>query len=465
MFIYGLFYLLSAMLAILSLSGLNSPKTSLKGVLYGITGITIAVITTMVLPSIVDYKMIVLALFIGGSIGAFISYKIDMTKLPELMALFHSFVGLSAVLVAIATFYNPQIFHISIIKDGLTIIDLKSLIEMSIGIAIGGITFSGSLIAFGKLGGLIGGSPIIFKFHNIINFVLALFICIFVLMLCISSDSTYIWLIVILSIVLGVLLIIPIGGADMPVVVSMLNSYSGWSASGIGFTLSNPALIIIGALVGSSGAILSYIMCKAMNRSILNVIFGSTKTSSVNSNANQKEQKPYKIGSGVDASFMLENASKVIIVPGYGMAVSSAQYVLKEMVDKLKNRGVDVKYAIHPVAGRMPGHMNVLLAEANIPYDDVFELEQINNEFISADVVYVIGANDITNPAAKTDKNSPIYGMPILDVEKAKIVLFVKRSMGVGYSGVDNDLFYKNNTIMLLGDAKAITESIVNSLD
>jgi NAD(P) transhydrogenase subunit beta len=463
MTLYGLTYLLSAVLAILALGGLNTPATAKKGNIFGIISIAIAIITTILLPSVVNYKLIFLALLIGGSIGAVIAYKIDMTKLPELMALFHSFVGLSAIFVALSAFYNPQNFGIDdALHNGG--IKLASLVEISLGIAIGAITFSGSVIAFLKLAGKMSGNPIRFYKHNFLNLVLALVLVGLVVALCVSGDSIYLWFVVAISLLLGFMLIIPIGGADMPVVVSMLNSYSGWAACGIGFTLVNPVLIIVGALVGSSGAILSYIMCKSMNRSIFNVIFGSMEQTSV-ANAGVKVSKPYKVGSGVDASFMLKNASKVIIVPGYGMAVAQAQYVLKEMADKLKHEGVEVKYAIHPVAGRMPGHMNVLLAEANIPYDEVFELEQINNEFATADVVYVIGANDVTNPGAKTDKTSPIYGMPILDVYKAKMVLFVKRSMGVGYSGVDNDLFYQDNTIMLLGDAKAITESIVNNLD
>lgn len=463
MTLYGLTYLVSAVLAILALGGLNTPASAKKGNVFGVLSIAIAIITTILLPSVVNYKLIFLALFIGGGIGAFIAYKIDMTKLPELMALFHSFVGLSAIFVALSAFYNPNTFGIFDAQHNGGI-KLASLVEISLGIAIGAITFSGSIIAFLKLAGKMSGNPIRFYKHNFLNLILLLGLVALIVALCSSGNNVYLWFIVGISLLLGFMLIIPIGGADMPVVVSMLNSYSGWAACGIGFTLANPVLIIVGALVGSSGAILSYIMCKSMNRSIFNVIFGSMEQAS-NGNTGVKVAKPYKVGSGVDASFMLKNASKVIIVPGYGMAVAQAQYVLKEMADKLKHEGIEVKYAIHPVAGRMPGHMNVLLAEANISYDEVFELEQINNEFATADVVYVIGANDVTNPGAKTDKTSPIYGMPILDVYKAKMVLFVKRSMGVGYSGVDNDLFYQDNTIMLLGDAKAITESIVNSLD
>jgi NAD(P) transhydrogenase subunit beta len=461
MFIFGLLYLISSVFFILALNGLNSPATSRNGVVFGILGMIIAIITTLALPEVSNYIYIILALLIGGTIGVLVAYKIDMTKLPELIAFFHSLVGLSAVFVAVATFYNPEGFGVG--EKGN--IHMKSLIEMSIGVAIGAITFSGSLIAFLKLSGLVSGNAVKFKGQNLLNATLGTLLLVLVIALCITNNNTLFWSVVAVSFVLGFLLIIPIGGADMPVIVSMLNSYSGWAAAGIGFSLSNPALIIVGALVGSSGAILSYIMCKAMNRSIFNVVFGGLGGDSSAAVASGGQiQKPYKAGNGEDAAFILKNASKVIIVPGYGMAVSQAQHVLREMADKLKEEGVEVKYAIHPVAGRMPGHMNVLLAEANIPYEEVFELEEINNEFSTADVVYVIGANDVTNPLAKTDPKSPIYGMPILEVEKAKTVLFVKRSMGVGYSGVDNPLFYMDNTMMLLGDAKAITEAIVKSL-
>ncbi|MFL1780709.1 NAD(P) transhydrogenase subunit beta [Candidatus Hepatincolaceae symbiont of Richtersius coronifer] len=460
MFWYGLAYLIASVFFILSLNALNSPKSAKKGNIFGIVGMVIAIFTTIALPSVSNYLFIGLALLIGGSIGAYISYKIDMTKLPQLIAAFHSLVGLSAVLVAIATFYNPQIFNIGIRGD----IQTKSLIEMALGVSIGAITFSGSLVAFLKLSGLSKSSAIHFKGQQFLNALIALVVVIGMILLCATNSDYYLWGLIIASFVLGYLLIIPIGGADMPVVVSMLNSYSGFAAAGIGFSLSNPALIIVGALVGSSGAILSYIMCKAMNRSIFNVIFGGVAQSEISTEGNPKKQQHYKSGNGEDAAFILKNASKVIIVPGYGMAVAQAQHVVKKMADHLKAEGVKVKYAIHPVAGRMPGHMNVLLAEANIDYEDVFELEQINSEFSSADVAYVMGANDVTNPLAKTDPTSPIYGMPILDVEKAKTILFVKRSMGTGYSGVDNDLFYRNNTMMLLGDAKAITEAIIKAL-
>ena len=404
---------------------------------------------------------IIIFLAIGGAIGAFIAFKIPMTAMPELVAGFHSLVGLAAVFVAIAAFLNPEAFNLGISGD----IKLASLIEMSIGAAVGAITFSGSIIAFLKLRGLMSGSPITFTGQHFLNLSLGIAIFVLIFYLCKSQSENIFWTVIMISFLVGVLLIIPIGGADMPVVISMLNSYSGWAAAGIGFTLENTALIITGALVGSSGAILSYIMCKGMNRSFFNVIlggFGATEDDV--SGKKTKEQRPVKSGNADDAAFLMKNASSVIIVPGYGMAVAQAQHALREMVDTLKKNDIKVSYAIHPVAGRMPGHMNVLLAEANVPYDEVFELDEINNDFANADVAFVIGANDVTNPVAKTDPQSPIYGMPVLDVEKCKSVLFVKRSLSPGYAGIDNDLFYRENTLMLFADAKKMTEEITKNL-
>ena len=458
----AIFYLISGVLFILALRGLSSPETSRRGNFFGILGMAIAITVTFL--SIENFSSgfiyVLIFLLIGGSVGAFIAFRIPMTAMPELVAGFHSLVGLAAVFVAISAFLNPEAFNLGTSGN----IKLGSLIEMSIGASVGAITFSGSIIAFLKLKGIMSGSPITFKGQHLLNALILISIIILTYLLCSTQSSNLFWLLIAISFLIGFLLIIPIGGADMPVVISMLNSYSGWAAAGIGFTLENSALIITGALVGSSGAILSYIMCKGMNRSFFNVIlggFGATEQSSANKG---KEQKPVKSGNAEDAAFLMKNASSVIIVPGYGMAVAQAQHSLKEMVDVLKKNGIKVSYAIHPVAGRMPGHMNVLLAEANVPYDEVFELEAINNDFANCDVAFVIGANDVTNPVAKTDPQSPIFGMPILDVEKAKSVLFVKRSLSPGYAGIDNDLFYRENTMMLFADAKKMTEEIVKSL-
>ena len=458
----ALFYLLSGILFILALRGLSSPETSRQGNYFGIAGMAISIVVTFL--SVGNFGpgfiYVLIFLLIGGSIGAFIAFRIPMTAMPELVAGFHSLVGLAAVFVAISAFLKPDAFNLGIVGN----IKLASLIEMSLGAAIGAITFSGSIIAFLKLRGIMSGSPITFKGQHFINLILGLTLIFLIFYLCKSQSSNIFWSLIILSFIVGVLLIIPIGGADMPVVISMLNSYSGWAAAGIGFTLENSALIITGALVGSSGAILSYIMCKGMNRSFFNVILGGWGASEQSKDSHNKEQKPVKSGNADDAAFKKKNASSVIIVPGYGMAVAQAQHALREMVDSLKKNGVKVSYAIHPVAGRMPGHMNVLLAEANVPYDEVFELEEINNDFANCDVAYVIGANDVTNPVAKSDPQSPIYGMPVLDVEKSKSVLFVKRSLSPGYAGIDNDLFYRDNTLMLFADAKKMTEEIVKSL-
>ena len=458
----AIFYLISGVLFILALRGLSSPETSRRGNFFGILGMAIAIIVTFL--SIENFSSgfiyVLILLLIGGSVGAFIAFKIPMTAMPELVAGFHSLVGLAAVFVAISAFLNPEVFNLGTVGN----IKLSSLIEMSIGATVGAITFSGSIIAFLKLRGIMSGSPITFKGQHLLNALILISIIVLIYLLCSAQSSNLFWSLVGISFLIGFLLIIPIGGADMPVVISMLNSYSGWAAAGIGFTLENSALIITGALVGSSGAILSYIMCKGMNRSFFNVIlggFGATEQSSANK---EKEKKPVKSGNAEDAAFLMKNASSVIIVPGYGMAVAQAQHALREMVDTLKKNDVKVSYAIHPVAGRMPGHMNVLLAEANVPYDEVFELEEINNDFSNADVAFVIGANDVTNPVAKTDPESPIYGMPVLDVEKCKSVLFVKRSLSPGYAGIDNDLFYRENTLMLFADAKKMTEDITKNL-
>jgi NAD(P) transhydrogenase subunit beta len=459
----ALAYLIAAVLFILALRGLSHPTTSRRGNQLGIAGMAIAVLATFAQGGmgIGGVFLIVLGVAIGGSIGTVAALRIKMTALPQLVAAFHSLVGLAAVCVAASALNAPQSFGIGTPHH----IHLESLIEMSLGLAIGAITFTGSLIAFAKLQALMTGTPITFAGQHKINLGLAIVLLLLIILFIASEGSQVLfWLVAILALAIGLLLIIPIGGADMPVVVSMLNSYSGWAASGIGFTIGNLALIVTGALVGSSGAILSYIMCKGMNRSIFNVILGGFGTTGEAVAGPNTGDKAVKIGSADDAAFIMKNASKVIVVPGYGMAVAQAQHALREMADVLKKDNVEVKYAIHPVAGRMPGHMNVLLAEANVPYDEVFELEQINNEFSTADVVYVIGANDVTNPAAKTNPASPIFGMPILEVDKAKTVLFVKRSMASGYAGVDNELFFRDNTMMLFGDAKKMTEEIVQAL-
>jgi H+-translocating NAD(P) transhydrogenase subunit beta len=447
-------YLISGICFIMALRGLSHPTTSRRGNQFGMAGMAIAIVTTLLLasPSIGSLLLILVGLGIGGGTGAYIARRIPMTAMPQLVAAFHSLVGLAAVLVAAAALYAPSSFGIGDVGT----IHGRALVEMALGVAIGAVTFTGSIIAFLKLDGRMSGAPILLPMRHPVNLALGLAILVLIIVF---------WLIVALSLLFGGLIIIPIGGADMPVVVSMLNSYSGWAAAGIGFTLGNLALIITGALVGSSGAILSYIMCKGMNRSFVSVILGGFGGEAVAASASDNSNKTVKQGAADDAAFLMKNASKVIIVPGYGMAVAQAQHALREMADKLKANGVEVKYAIHPVAGRMPGHMNVLLAEANVPYDEVFELEDINSEFASADVAYVIGANDVTNPSARDDKSSPIYGMPILDVDKAGTCLFVKRSLASGYAGIDNSLFYKDGTMMLLGDAKKMTDDIVKALE
>jgi len=465
----ALAYLASGVLFILSLRGLSSPETSRQGNLYGMIGMALAIATTLLtlfaqgLLDLTTVGLIGGGVAVGGIIGAMIARKVAMTQMPQLVAAFHSLVGLAACLVAVGAVYAPEAFHIATAAGGIKTL---SIIELSLGIAIGAITFTGSVIAFAKLNGNMSGAPIILPARHLINIGLGLGLVLLIGVM-IGSGGTATWAfwgIFIIALILGVTLIIPIGGADMPVVVSMLNSYSGWAAAALGFTLENIALIITGALVGSSGAILSYIMCKGMNRNFFSVIMGGFGGDAVAGPGGAVETRPVKQGSADDAAFIMKNASKVIIVPGYGMAVAQAQHALREMADKLKEEGVEVKYAIHPVAGRMPGHMNVLLAEANVPYDEVFELEDINSEFSSADVAFVIGANDVTNPAAKTDPSSAIYGMPILDVEKAGTVLFVKRGMAAGYAGVENELFFRDNTMMLFADAKKMVEGIVKGL-
>jgi NAD(P) transhydrogenase subunit beta len=454
-------YLISGVFFILALRGLSSPETSRRGNFFGVLGMTLAIIVTFLFVDILFSSLlfIICALAFGGSIGAIIAYRISMTAMPQLIAGFHSLVGLAAVLVALSVFYNPEAFGLGTLNN----IKTASLVEMSIGASIGAITFTGSVIAFLKLQGLMSGIPITFKGQHFINLLIGIGIVSLIIYVTINQSSHIFWILIIISFLVGVLLIIPIGGADMPVVISMLNSYSGWAAAGIGFTLENTALIITGALVGSSGAILSYIMCKGMNRSFFNVILGGFGGTDLTLQKN-KNRKPVKSGNAEDAAFLMKNSSSVIIVPGYGMAVAQAQHAVREMADNLKKNGVKVSYAVHPVAGRMPGHMNVLLAEANVPYDEVFEQENINSDFANTDVAFVIGANDVTNPVAKTDPQSPIYGMPILDVEKSKSVLFVKRSLSPGYAGIDNELFYRENTLMLFSDAKKMTEDIVKNL-
>ena len=462
--IAALLYLASGVLFLLALRGLSSPESSRQGNQFGMTGMAIAVLTTLgqmgASDSILTWSLIIVGLCIGGGFGAYVARNIPMTSMPELVAAFHSLVGLAAVFVAAGALYAPEAFGIGTRGN----IVPASLLEMSLGVAIGAITFTGSVIAFAKLSGRMSGKPIILPYRHLINIGLAVLLVLLVYSFCLSGGSGFLfWAITLVALAFGVLIIVPIGGADMPVVISMLNSYSGWAAAGIGFTLGNIALIVTGALVGSSGAILSYIMCKGMNRSFVSVILGGFGGETAGPAAGG-EQKPVKLGSAEDAAFLMKNSGKVIIVPGYGMAVAQAQHALREMADNLKKAGVEVKYAIHPVAGRMPGHMNVLLAEANVPYDEVFELEDINNEFAQADVAYVIGANDVTNPAAEDDKTSPIYGMPVLQVWKAGTVMFNKRSLASGYAGIDNPLFYRDNTMMLLGDAKKMTENIVKGL-
>ena len=454
-------YLIASICFIMSLRGLSSPESSRGGLLYGLVGMAIAIVTTVALPIVQNYWFIIAGIIAGGLVGTLIARRIQMTALPQLVAAFHSLVGLAAVAVAAAAFYAPAKFGIGEIGA----IHPGSLVEMGLGVAVGAVTFTGSIIAFAKLQALMSGAPLVFPGQHILNAALGLGIIALIVAVIVTQSPLAFWGLVVVSLLLGFLLILPIGGADMPVVVSMLNSYSGWAACGIGFTLSNTLLIVTGALVGSSGAILSYIMCKGMNRSIFNVILGGFGTDSGGAGAAAKSgDKPIKAGSAEDAAFIMKNAASIIIVPGYGMAVAQAQHALREMADLLKDEGAKISYAIHPVAGRMPGHMNVLLAEASVPYDEVFELEDINRDFAQADVAFVIGANDVTNPAAKTDPKSPIYGMPILDVAQAKTVLFVKRSMASGYAGVDNELFFRNNTMMLFGDAKKMCEGIVKSL-
>ncbi len=454
-------YLASAVCFIMALRGLSSPVSARQGNLYGIGGMAIAILTTLSLPQVESYSYIFGGIALGGFIGAVIAKRIAMTAMPQLVAAFHSLVGLAAVLIAMSALWSPEAYGIGSPGE----IHFGSLIEMSLGVIIGAITFTGSVVAFAKLQGLVSGAPVRFPMQHLINAGCGLALLLLMMLFCATEAKFIFVLLIAISLALGVLLIIPIGGADMPVVVSMLNSYSGWAAVGIGFTLGNPVLIIAGALIGSSGAILSYIMCKAMNRSIINVIFGGFGSVAAATEAGAaKDERPVKSGAAEDAAFLLANADSVIIVPGYGMAVAQAQHAVRELAETLEHKGIKVRYAIHPVAGRMPGHMNVLLAEANVPYESVVELEEINNDFGTTDVVYVIGANDVTNPAAKNDPQSPIYGMPILNVAEARNVIFNKRSMAAGYAGIQNALFYQENTMMLFGDAKAATEQLVKAL-
>ena len=457
----ALLYLIASICFIMALRGLSSPDTARNGNYFGIAGMVIAILTTLATPQVVSYWLIIAGLLIGGAIGTYIARQIQMTALPQLVAAFHSLVGLAAVCVATAAFAAPEDYGIGVRGN----IHGESLVEMGLGLTIGAITFTGSIVAFAKLQGLVSGAPLVFKGQHILNAALGATLILLIVLFALTGAPAFFILLVLLSLAFGFLLILPIGGADMPVVISMLNSYSGWAACGIGFTLSNSLLIITGALVGSSGAILSYIMCKGMNRSIFNVILGGFGTEGGAAPGGPGVgDRLVKSGSAEDAAFIMKNAGSVIIVPGYGMAVAQAQHSLKAMADLLKKDGVKVSYAIHPVAGRMPGHMNVLLAEANVSYDEVKELDEINRDFASTDVAFVIGANDVTNPAAKTDPTSAIYGMPILDVENAKTVLFVKRSMASGYAGVENELFYRDNTMMLFGDAKKMCDEIVKDL-
>ena len=472
----ALLYLVSGILFILALRGLSHPETSRRGNQYGMIGMGLAVLTTLFLLelSFLGVLLVVAGLGIGGAIGAFIARSIPMTDMPQLVAAFHSLVGLAAVLVAAAALYAPEAFGIAelaglVIGAGVAAtvatISAASLVEMGLGAAIGALTFTGSIIAFLKLDGRMSGAPIMLPARHAVNIALVVALVLLLAWFASSASTAAFWLIVVAALALGVLIIIPIGGADMPVVVSMLNSYSGWAAAALGFTLGNLALIIVGALVGSSGAILSYIMCKGMNRSFVSVILGGFGGDAVAASTDDGIDRTVKQGSAEDAAYLMKNANRVVIVPGYGMAVAQAQHALREMADKLKEEGVDVAYAIHPVAGRMPGHMNVLLAEANVPYDEVFELEDVNSTFAQTDVAFVIGANDVTNPAARDDPSSPIYGMPILDVDRAQTCLFIKRSLGSGYAGIDNTLFYKDGTMMLLADAKKMVEDINKALD
>ncbi len=456
---YG--YLIAAICFIMALRGLSSPESSRAGNLWGIVGMVVAIGVTVATPGVVSPWLIVAGLLVGGSVGTVVALRIHMTALPQLVAAFHSLVGLAAVFVAAAAFVSPEAFGIG--SPGH--IKTQSLVEMGLGTIIGAVTFTGSIVAFSKLQGLVSGAPLIFRGQHPLNALIGVGLLLLLVWFAMRGHPVTFILLIALSLAVGFLLILPIGGADMPVVVSMLNSYSGWAAAGIGFTLGNTALIVTGALVGSSGAILSYIMCKGMNRSIFNVILGGFGTDTSTAVVGHKTDRPVKAGSAEDAAFLMKNSGSVIIVPGYGMAVAQAQHALREMADILKKDGVNVRYAIHPVAGRMPGHMNVLLAEANVPYDEVFELDDINRDFASTDVAFVIGANDVTNPAAKTDPKSPIYGMPILDVEKAQTVLFVKRGMSSGYAGVENELFFRDNTMMLFADAKVMCENIVKALE
>ena len=456
----SLLYLASSVCFVLAIRGLNSPETSRVGNFIGIVGMLIAILTTLALPSILSYELILIAILLGGSIGTLLALKTKMTSLPQLVALFNSVVGLAACFVAAAAFYRPEAYGIGTFLN----ISSLSIVEMNLGSAIGAVTFTGSVIAFAKLQGLISGSPLIFKGQHQLNALLGIILLGLLAWMVFEQTETLFWAILCLSFVLGVLVIIPIGGADMPVVISMLNSYSGWAACGIGFTLGNILMIITGALVGASGAILSYIMCKGMNRSFFNVILGGFGVEDEVIQQKNIEDRSIKSGTASDGAFIMENASSVIIVPGYGLAVAQAQHALREMADNLQDRGIEVRYAIHPVAGRMPGHMNVLLAEASVPYDSVLELDMINRDFSQTDVAFVIGANDVTNPAAKTDSSSPIFGMPVLDVENAKTVLFVKRSMASGYAGVENQLFFKDNTMMLFSDAKQMCDEIIQAL-